>query len=275
LHGLGRGDKMQLPMASHFIIIPLRVADDVPLARYAVQASHAAAGAAIVLDLSDVQAGEDVDLDGLINEFARTAEGNSQRLAVVGPRAAIEGDDVARTTFHGDLVACLQGLGPVARRSFEVQLTLPARLDYLAPVRSYVAEAIRSLHGDADGFQVEILVDELCLNAVENSPSGYNSYEVRIRCEGHELEIEVTNVFDGSINSERIMNRRLQSFDDSGDYLGERGRGLFLVARLADGLQIRALDAERIRVVVTKRLGQTDASAVGQRREPREETAGS
>ena len=116
------------------------------------------------------------------------------------------------------------------------------------------AEAVRVLHGDADAFQVELLVDELCLNAVENSPSEQNSYDVHMKCEGFELHVDVTNTFDDSVDSARIMHRRLQSFDDSGDYLGERGRGLFLVARIADGLQIRSVDGDRIRVSVTKRL---------------------
>jgi anti-sigma regulatory factor (Ser/Thr protein kinase) len=77
---------------------------------------------------------------------------------------------------------------------------------------------------------------------------------VAVASEGDEFKLEVTNSFDPGAEPERTMHGRLQSFDASGSYLGERGRGLFLIARIADGLQIRSLPGDRIRVVATKRL---------------------
>jgi len=146
-------------------------------------------------------------------------------------------------------------------RPFEASIELPARLDYVSAVRRHLARGVAAASGGMGTFQVEILVGELCLNAVENSPSPSDMYEVRSRCEGPDLAIEVTNVFDATVDTERIMQRRVESFDDSGKYLGERGRGLFIVARIADSLNIRSLDGDRIRVAITKRLDKTPAAA--------------
>ena len=235
------------------MVVPIAIEEDVALARYAIQAAHASPGAVIALDLRHLDAVLAPQMPAMLDELARTAAGNAQRLVILAQEAAVAG--AGDRPVLPDLRACLLAHAPVSGRSFGMELTLPARTEYLADVRTHVASAVRDQHGDPDGFQVEILLDELCLNAVENSPSPRSAYDVRIACEGHELQVDVTNAFDDSVDSEKIMHRRLQSFDDSGTYLGERGRGLFLVARIADGLQIRSIDRDRLRVTVTKRLG--------------------
>lgn len=246
-------------MKDPILVLPLAHADDAAIARHAVQAAHSRGALLIVLD---VQAEGASDPDpALVSELAYTARGNSQRLALLCRQAEradlVAGiDDAARShvVFHEGLADCLEAEA-TEPRSLALDLTLPARLAYLPTVRRHVAWLVRQRAGEDDAFPVEILVDELCLNAVENSPSDRSSYDLVVACEGDELTIEVTNVFDDRIDSARIMHRRLESFDDSGDYLGERGRGLFLIARIADGLEIRPLEPDRIRVSVVRRLG--------------------
>jgi anti-sigma regulatory factor (Ser/Thr protein kinase) len=247
---------------TRFLIVPIRVADDVTLARYAIQAAHAEEGLLIVLDLTDARPGVVPDWARLLQEFGRTAAGNRQQFVVLATEPGLkelfaasgQGDQGTVLRRHDHLVACLEALGPQAGDALAVELSLPARMSYLPFVRTYLSSLLRRAHGAANAFRIEILVDELCLNAVENSPSDQNSYELAFRCAGGVVEMDVTNVFDDSINSERIMQRRLKTFDASGDYLGERGRGLFLIARLADGLQIKSLEGDRIQVSVLKRL---------------------
>ena len=233
------------------MIVPLHGAVDVDRATAALDA--VAGRGVAVLDLGATAAAPDVA--ARIPAVLRHAE----RIVAQGGEACVACPDARPEALsslprQASLSDCLAAVAPVSGRVFEVALSLPARLDYLAPVRKHLAGVIRALHDDADAFQVEILVDELCLNAVENSPSSMHAYDVRFRCEGLELQVEVTNLFDASVEPEPIMHGRLESFDDSGGYLGERGRGLFLIARIADGLQIRSLDGDRIRVTVTKRL---------------------
>lgn len=246
---------------TRFIVVPLRVADDLAIARYTVPAARTSTGAILVIDIAE-GADEAVVPSEVLEDFRRTAAGNRQQLVVVaeaGAWKALAGApgapaELASVGRHDDLAACLEAHGP-AGSEVELELVLPARLEYLGPVRRHLAGHVRRLHGDEDAFPTEILVDELCLNAVENSPSDRSSYDVSFRCGGAEMTLEVTNPFDDTVDSARIMHRRLRSYDDSGDYLGERGRGLFLVARIADGLSIRPLEGGRIQVTVTRRLG--------------------
>ena len=248
------------------IVVPWHATDDLASVRRAVDAVGDDV-ACIVLDLGDPdRGGPSVDeVSAALPALRRAIEGQGRIARIVSKEQAVEVEDLRR---HPTLAACLAEVASPRDRTFEAALTLPARLEYLGPVRKHVAGAVKALHGDADAFQVEILVDELCLNAVENSPSSRSWYDVRFQCAGRELQIDVTNPFDASVEPERIMHRRIESFDDSGGYLGERGRGLFLIARIADGLQIRSLDGDLIRVTVTKRLREGPGAETARGRSP-------
>lgn len=235
------------------VVVPLHAEADLAHATAALESLRGEPPITIVLDLHDPSGlGGPGRLRAFL-EFTQGmagAEGHEAHVACPLPRPV----GLAPIPWRPRIADCLAAAAPPSGPPVEVMLTLPARLEYLAPVRKHFAGIVRALHGDADAFQAEILVDELCLNAVENSPSTRSTYDVRFLCGGHELQIDVTNRFDAEIEPLRVMHRRLESFDDSGGYLGERGRGLFLIARIADGLQIRSLDGDRIRVTVLKRL---------------------
>ena len=235
------------------LVIPLDRADEVPIARYNVQAAHARRGAWLLLDLRSA-----TDLseqqDELVDEFRATAEGNDQEFAVLGAPAA--GGEGVR--HYADLAEAMRGLAPEDLLPYEVELVLPSRLEDLPAVRSFLAETASRLHPQAADFQLAMLVDEICQNAIQNSPSNKSHYEVLFRTDAERVRLEVTNQAAESFPPERIMQRRLDSFDDSGDYLGDRGRGLFLIARLADEMDIRAAGEERITVSVTKKVTAAD-----------------
>ncbi|MEM7244862.1 MAG: ATP-binding protein [Acidobacteriota bacterium] len=237
-----------------FLLVPL-IADEVSIARYQVQAAHSRPGEEIAVDLRTTHGFGD-GLGELVHEFATTAGGNGQSLSVLTtPEGLPDGlihDSIPRFT---GLEECLSSrLGMPDSLPCTVQLTLPTALDDLPPLRKYLASVQAHLVADEDSMPVEMLVDEVCQNAIENSPSNRNHFEVCFMVEETGVRIEVSNISDDSIVPERIMKKRLDSFDDSGTYLGERGRGLFLIARLADDLQIRT-DDERITVIVSRRFG--------------------
>jgi anti-sigma regulatory factor (Ser/Thr protein kinase) len=98
-------------------------------------------------------------------------------------------------------------------------------------------------------------VEELCLNAIEHGPGGQDSrFEIEAYLEEDRiLHLRVSN--GPSRNDDRLpdMKEHVQRFDASGDYLEERGRGLFLIAQLSDGLRILAEEG-RISVCVWKEL---------------------
>lgn len=235
------------------LIIPLDRTDEVPIARYNIQAAHSRAGAWLLLDLRRVEDLGPLQAE-LVEEFRRTTEGNSQHFAVVGPPVAGEEE----VQHFPDLKAAISKLAPEDRLPYEVELILPSRLDDLPAVRGFVADTAARLHPHAADFHLAMLIDEICQNAIENSPSNKSHYELLFRSDEQRVRLEVTNQAAESFPPERIMQRRLDSFDDSGQYLGDRGRGLFLIARLADEMDIRAAGEERITVSVTKRVSPAD-----------------
>ena len=235
------------------IIVPVADDEELVLGRHQVMAAHARAGAIVALDLTELEPGE-IDLPRVLADLVSTTSGNRQRLVVVGGKGA---DGGYADGGYADLATCLLAEAPVTGKAFGLIATVPARMSYVQPLRQHLVAAVRSCHGDKEAFQAELLVDELAVNAVENSPSSRNAWDLRFTLEHHHMLVEVTNDFDEAVDSARIMNRRLQSFDDSGRYMGERGRGLFLVARMADGLQIRAMEGDRVRVSVNKKMGRS------------------
>lgn len=238
------------------LIIPLDRADEAPIARYIVQAAHSRAGACLVLDLR--RAG-DVEplLAELLAEFQSTAAGNGQDFAVLG---GPEPPPVEGLPRFADLGEALTALCSGQHLPHEAELVLPSRIEDLPAVRSFLSDQARRLHPGAQEFELNVLVDELCQNAIENSPSNKSHYEVVFRTDEKRVRLEVSNQAAESFPPERIMQKRLDSFDDSGDYLGDRGRGLFLIARLADEMEIRTGADERITVAVEKIVRPTDGS---------------
>lgn len=239
-------------------LIPIDRADELPIARYNVQAAHARTGACLILDL---RRAEDIDtlLDALVTELRATAEGNGQTFALLGGAESQAAAGLPRFTRIEDL---LDELSPARTLPYALELVLPSRLEDLPAVRGFLADAVRRLHPQARDFELAILVDEICQNAIQNSPSNKSHYEVVCRMETDRVRLEVTNQAAESFPPERIMHRRLNSFDDSGEYLGDRGRGLFLIARLADEMDIRSGPDERITVAVTKRLRSAEDPSV-------------
>lgn len=242
--------------ARDVMVVAISSDEELVLGRHAILAAHGRSGALIVLDLARLEPWDGFEPRAVLADLLRTTRGNRQELVALGSPSSLglvggAADDVR---FYPELATCLRIEAPLAGRAYGITITLPARIEHLAPVKQHLAGIVRALHGEAEAFSAEILVDELSLNAVENSPSSRNSFDLRLIDENHELVVEVTNDFDEAVDSMRIMNRRLQSFDDSGSYMGERGRGLFLIARIADGLQIRAVEGDRVRVTATKRM---------------------
>lgn len=236
------------------LVASLATREDLEAARVAFEALPLGRENTLVLDAGQGAASMTALRDPVLLRLVKMATDADVAVHVVADPEAALPSALADVPRESSVVDALRTLLPMGSRTFQARVIVPARLDYLPPLREIVAEAIGAHHGSAEAFQVEILVDELCLNAAENSPSWTATYEVGVSCEGHELQVEVINTFDPATEPEQAMRGRLESFDDSGGYLGERGRGLFLIARIADGLQIRSLPGHRLRVIATKRL---------------------
>ena len=215
-------------------------AEDGVLSRAHLLRLHARPGITVLLDLRRSRL---EDPTALVREFEGVTAGNEQRLALLG-RA-----DGFATAGPAGLAEALEGIVG----GLDFRLSLPCRVEYLAEVRGFLARRVARVYGEVCAFRVEVVLDELCLNAIEHSPSRESRFGIEAGTRGSVLHLRVSNDHSRGRDDSGIMRRRLREFDPSGGYLGERGRGLFLVAQLADGLNIEA-DEGRVHVHVWKDL---------------------
>jgi anti-sigma regulatory factor (Ser/Thr protein kinase) len=222
-------------------VLPLDHEEDALLTRNHLLRLHTRRGASVLLDLRRTRLEE---AGPLVEELDGVARGNGQRVLVLGGGGPEEGE-TCRNLSEG-LEAAVPDL------TFRV--TLPCRPEYIPELRRFFSRRVGERFGEVGGFRLEVVLDELCLNAVEHSPSRDSRFEVESDTEGKILHLKVSNDHSGPHDSSRIMNRRIREFDSSGTYMGERGRGLFLIARLVDGMNIRT-GGGRVQVHVWKDLG--------------------
>ena len=224
-------------------ILTLDGEEDAVLTRSHLLRLHSRPGAFLVLDLRRSRLD---DPGALLEDLGRTARGNGQELRVLG-RTAPPPEPDARG-LEAALGESIPGLA--------FRVSLPCRTEYLPELRRFFSARVSERFGEGCAFRFEVVMDELCLNAVEHSPSRDSRFEVECTTDGDTLHLVVSNEHPRQVDSSRIMTRRLREFDPSGTYMGERGRGLFLIARLVDGLNIRTGEG-RVQVHVWKEMGGT------------------
>lgn len=193
-----------------------------------------------ILDLSRMEAGAAL---ARVQAVEGPAAESGARLLLLNPPAVLSG--------RGDKdLAHL--LGTVVE-GLDFNLDMPSLARYVPAIRRFVAVRVGAAHEARAAFAMELVLDELCLNAVEHGSPPPARVEVEVRLDGCVLHYSIANEHPRGDASAPVLPSRLKESDPSGVYLGERGRGLFLVARLADGLSIRN-SGRRICVHVWKDL---------------------
>lgn len=133
----------------------------------------------------------------------------------------------------------------VVRSASHIRLKVPCREEYAATVRLQ-AEAIarRVDFGDEEIYDIITAVGEVCDNAIEHGRSELG-VDIEYSLTPEVFRIEVRDFGPG--------------FDPQGrgeeppDVLAESGRGIFLMRRLMDGLEIESASGQGARVVLIKR----------------------
>lgn len=132
-----------------------------------------------------------------------------------------------------------------------LHIEFPVDADFIPAVRKFVAEA--TLIEDFTpkfSYRTEIIVDELCNNAVKYGPSKSGA-QVKICCEfGHDV-LELT-VQDPGGNQQDIQNLRkaIGAEQDKKHYLGH---GLEIVRMLTSGMELTQTNQGETVIRVVKR----------------------
>jgi anti-sigma regulatory factor (Ser/Thr protein kinase) len=224
-----------------FEVLALVGDEDAPVAGRQIECLRAAEGVSVIVDmrrcgLRDPQA--------VVAELVALARGKDLPVTFLGaPKDVGEAQPGLQEALDG-------AVGPLRFR-----LGLPCHTSYLPELRDLVSTPLAARFGGATAFHMGVIVEELCLNAIEHGPGGEDSrFEIEACLEEDRiLRLRVSNGPPRSDDRLPAMNEHLRRFDASGEYLEERGRGLFLIAQLSDGLKILA-EKGRISVCVWKEL---------------------
>ena len=140
------------------------------------------------------------------------------------------------------------------------QLECPSDLDYVQPLRHFVAELAR-LEGFPKKFcfRTEILVDELCTNAVVHGteePQG----EIQVRAVFHPDRMDLA-VQDRGGRPEKLEVLRTAVYSPRPTQNETKGRGLVIVQMLSDDLKLNLTDTGHTQVQVTKLREEDDGES--------------
>jgi anti-sigma regulatory factor (Ser/Thr protein kinase) len=147
--------------------------------------------------------------------------------------------------------------GPATQAS-TYKLELPSDLDYVSPLRHFVAELAR-LEGFPKKFcfRTEILVDELCTNAVVHGPEDpRGEIQVQLTLTPERLDLSVQ---DRGGRQEKLDTLRKAVYSPRPQQNDAKGRGLVIVQMLSDELKLNLTDGGHTQIQVTK-LREEDGS---------------
>lgn len=136
-----------------------------------------------------------------------------------------------------------------------LMLEFPADGDYIPAVRKFVAEATM-VEGFTQKFayRTEIIIDELCNNAVKYGPSSLDA-RVRIACEIFEDSVQLTVQDAGGVPDDiRTLQDAIASLESEPKRF--LGRGLEIVKMLSSSMELARMDTGETVVRVVKRRSQ-------------------
>jgi anti-sigma regulatory factor (Ser/Thr protein kinase) len=235
--------------------------EELRAAEVAISALPRDSNTLVLLDLEELKSAPPEILD-LLSECAREAKGNRIVLNILAKKTDLRKKlrtDVFESLF--ETFPFQTSFRAVLRREFSYAhpvrfpLDLPCRYRYLSEMRYFFYEIIRSRFEESDSFKVGLIVDELCLNAIDNTIEE-SPFTVDWFLGDGKFHATVSNSCQRRSASLKRMRKLLDNFDDSGSYLEDRGRGLYLVKGISDWISFDPgkEDPDKISVSIEKKL---------------------
>lgn len=142
-----------------------------------------------------------------------------------------------------------------------IKVSFPANFQVVPGIRSLVARiAFTFGFEEKESYQIETIVDELCNNAIEHG-SADNQAVIELECEFDKEKIAVMVKDSGGkalFNPEQILTEQFQLLEKEKSNISlfeRRGRGLVIVKKLSDELDITVGEKGTQVKVVKKRQG--------------------
>lgn len=121
-------------------------------------------------------------------------------------------------------------------------ITIPAQFLFVPGVRSCISCVCTYFGFDEhEEYQIQTVIDELCNNAIEHGSKSPDSLiEISTKISEHELEVNIHDTGNKPFNKEETLafvKERMERGWETEEMVG-RGRGLFIVQKLVDKLDI-------------------------------------
>lgn len=140
-----------------------------------------------------------------------------------------------------------------------IKIDFPADFNMVPGIRSMIARIAYTFgFSERECYQIETIVDEICNNAIEHGsarPEAEITLEYRV--EQDHIEITVKDEGGKEFNPETIISHNEQLVENeikNREFLERRGRGLFIVKKLSNSLDI-SVGKEGTIVKVLKKKG--------------------
>lgn len=137
-----------------------------------------------------------------------------------------------------------------------VQVSFPSSLDYVPGVRDFLSNiALMRGFNEKEAYRIQTIVDEICNNAIEHGSKGSEAI-ISIRCtvDNDKLDLVVEDKGADSESAEGLKKAvaKVQFTEHGKVSVEKRGRGLPIVAMLADMLEIDTRSGPGTKIHVVK-----------------------
>jgi serine/threonine-protein kinase RsbW len=138
----------------------------------------------------------------------------------------------------------------------QLELRIKAKLENLAAISDFIAEAMKQLGIEQEIFQVQLAVNEACTNIIQHAYSGESEKPIRIICSmsGNDLLIRIRD-WGKSFDPSSVPSPEIDA------ELFERqlgGLGMFLMRQMMDEVRYVSYAGEHNEVIMIKHLPQED-----------------
>lgn len=142
-----------------------------------------------------------------------------------------------------------------------IKVVFPANFHVVPGIRSLISRiAFTFGFAEKESYQIETIVDELCNNAIEHGSSTATE-SIELECEFDKEHIAVTVKDKGGkkiFDPERVLQEQMQLMESEKSNLAlfeRRGRGLVIVKKLSDELDIKVGENGTQVKVIKKKMG--------------------
>ncbi|MBI5554491.1 MAG: ATP-binding protein [Elusimicrobia bacterium] len=124
----------------------------------------------------------------------------------------------------------------------EMQIVIPADFCFMPGVRACISRICAGLgFDDHEAYQIETVVDEICNNAVEHgSKTSQDIVVIGCSVSAGRIDFHITDSGNKEFRANEVFENNKRRIEQGWDLeeMNQRGRGLFIIQRMIDGMTI-------------------------------------